>query len=183
MLIGLVVLLSGGLIVLVVFLWMKNQEKKKLKITDTNGVEIKERPVDVLSDVAEQKAAFREIKKAAIIDYGYLPEVAAAIAGQAAHETGRYKSDLAVKYNNLFGMKSGGGGGGIQSGEKSGFATYDSMEDSLKDLDLWLTAKGFNKSEPMQPENYLQWIKSKRYFEDTLQNYKTSVLSLINELN
>ena len=60
---------------------------------------------------------------------------------------------------------------------------YNSYEDSLKDLDAWLTAKGFPKGEEMQAENYLQWIKSKKYFEDTLQNYKTSVLSLINELS
>lgn len=178
-LIGLAIAFTGLVIALIVFLVKRNQQKKKLEITTPQG-QIDESKGEW--DTTEQKQTFNEIYQAAK-QYGYSDNVSLAIAGQSAHETGRWKSDLAQKYFNIFGMKSGGGGQSIQNGEAKGFATYNSFEDSLRDLDAWLTAKGFNKTEDLQVENYLQWIKSKKYFEDTLQNYKTSVLSLINEFS
>lgn len=178
-LIGLAIAFAGLLIALIVFLVKRNREKKKLEVSTPSG-QITEREAN--STIEEQKETFREIYQAAKA-LGYNDQVSLAIAGQSAHETGRWKSDLATKYFNIFGMKSGGGGQNIQSGEVKGFATYTDYENSLRDLDAWLMAKGFNKGEDLGIENYLQWIKSKKYFEDTLQNYKTSVLSLINELS
>lgn len=178
-LIGLGILFTGGLIVLIVFLVIRSREKKKLSTGSVQMGTIEERDSKPTND--DQRETFAQIFNAAK-SLGYSDEVSKAIAGQSAHETGRWSSELATKYYNIFGMKSGGGGKGIQTGEAKGFATYDSYEDSLRDLDAWLTAKGFNKSEDMQPENYIQWIKSKKYFEDTFQNYRNSVLSLIKEL-
>jgi flagellum-specific peptidoglycan hydrolase FlgJ len=182
-LIGLVILFIGFLIVLITFLVKRYQEKRKLQITPepiNPRIIIQETDENTIED---QRTTFAEIVKSLVKDYGYNLKVAKAIAGQSAHETGRWKSDLAQKYFNIFGMKSGGGGQNIQTGTAKGFAVYKDYEDSLRDLDAWLVAKGFNKSEDLDAENYLQWIKSKKYFEDTLQNYKTSVLSLINELS
>lgn len=175
--IGLGIASIGFLIVGIVFLIMhRKNEQKQIPSPPTPITPQRHKP-----SIEEQKQIFAEIFQKAL-DLGYNTDVSKAIAGQSAHETGRWSSELAQDYQNIFGMKSGGAGKGIQSGEKSGFAVYRTWDDSLNDVDQWMRAKNYPFDQNLNSEQHLQWLKSKQYFTDSLSNYRNSVLSLINEL-
>lgn len=177
--IGLVVLFLGLVTLGVVFLIYRSRAKKSGQQSNSNPVvERKEKPSN-----SEQKETFAQISEYAM-ECGAPQSLADTLAAVSAHETGRWNSQLAKEHYNLFGMKTGGSGQGIQSGEASGYAVYDSWEDSIRDVVEWFKAKGYPMDDDtMSTENILQWMKSKRYFEDTLANYRKAVLSLKNELN
>jgi hypothetical protein len=177
-LIGLAIAFAGLVLVLIVFLINRIKEKNKLAPIVPKG-QIDE--VGSVPDEAEQKVIFNEIYNAALKE-GFNEQAALAIAGQSAHETGRWSSELALKYWNVFGMKDGGGGANIQNGAVKGFATYPAWESSLMDYAEWCRKKSYPFAENLNTEQHLQWLKSKGYFTDSLANYKKSVLSLINEL-
>jgi hypothetical protein len=177
-LIGLVIAFVGLAIVGIVFLVRHIKEQKKLAPpTDSNGNETTSLGLDEVT----QKQMFADIYNESL-KYGFGSDAALAIAGQSAHESGRWTSKLATVDQNVFGMKDGGAGKGIQKGSDQGFATYNTPADSLQDLVEWMKAKGYPFSDDLTIEQHLQWLKSKQYFTDTLANYKKSVLSLINEL-
>jgi len=180
-LIGLVIAFVGLVVVLIVFLVRKYRERKNQTESHEPYLRIDEETSSNI-DKAKQKIIFAQIKESAM-QQGFPEQAALAIAGQSAHETGRWKSDLAQMYSNIFGMKDGGAGKGIQSGSASGYATYQAWEQSLIDYTEWCKAKGYPFEEDLNVEQHLQWLKSKKYFEDSLLNYKTSVLSLIKELS
>ncbi len=180
--IGLAIAFLGLVIVGIVFLIRRAKENKTSEPEEkTPAGQIEEKSTSQLS-IDEQKETFSEIANAAH-KLGFAENASLAVAGTSAHETGRWKSELAQKYWNIFGMKSGGAGLGIESGNVKGFATYQNWEQSLQDYYEWAKAKGYPFDQDLTPEQHLQWFKSKRYFTDTLENYRKSVLSLINELN
>ena len=179
--IGLAIAAIGLVIVLVVFLIRRAKEKKKLQpITKQTeqGETIDEssRPT-----IEQQKQMFRDIMQNAM-QFGFGKEAAKAIAAQSAHETGRWSSELFARFNNLFGMKSGGAGANIQTGENSGFATYDDFNGSLLDYCEWCKKNNYPFNDDLNIEQHCQWLKTKKYYEDSFVNYKRSVLSLANEL-
>ncbi|PJN88914.1 glycoside hydrolase family 73 protein [Bacillus sp. mrc49] len=78
-------------------------------------------------------------------EYGILPSITIA---QAILESGWGKSDLSVKYNNIFGIKSynwNGESANIRTNEflneeiQADFRVYDTISDSLKDHSVFLT--------------------------------------------
>jgi len=177
-LVGLAIAFVGLLVLLIVFLVRKYRERKKT-VSNPQQTDINEW---IHPDKQTQKAVFDEIKQAAL-SLGFGDNAALAIAGQSCHETGRWTSELATKYFNIFGMKNGGGGQNIQTGEASGYAVYPNWDSSLSDYKAWCDAKGYPYNENLTVEQHLQWLKSKKYYEDTLENYRKSVLSLIKELS
>lgn len=182
-LLGLALAFLGLVVVLIVFLVRKYREKKANQNLSgqPNDFVIDEASTSDI-DKATQKKIFSQIAESARA-LGFGNEASLAIAGQSCHETGRWKSDLAQMYSNIFGMKDGGAGQGIQGGSANGFATYEAWEQSLQDYFEWCKAKGYPFEENLTVEQHLQWLKSKKYFEDSLLNYKTSILSLIKELS
>jgi hypothetical protein len=177
-LISLAVLLIGALIAWIAFrVFRKKEQSQDL----TEKITPNPNELDTNIDLEEQKNVYNWIKETAKL-YGFSPEACKAIAGVSAHETGRFNSPLAIEHNNIFGMKSGGAGKGIQSGEINGFAEYRNTGDSLSDHLQWLEAKSYPKDQDLTVEQHLQWMKTKKYFEDSLANYKKSVLGLINEM-
>lgn len=178
---GLALALLGLVVVGIVFLVRRYREKKGQNPSGNDNDFVIDEESSSNIDKAKQKVIFSQIAESAR-SLGFGDDAALAIAGQSAHETGRWKSDLAQMYWNIFGMKDGGAGQNIQSGSARGFATYQNWEQSLQDYYEWCKAKGYPFEENLTVEQHLQWLKSKKYFEDSLANYKTSVLSLINEL-
>ena len=176
--IGLGVLFLGLVTLGIVFLIYRNKSKKKPPNSNEDYViERKEKPAPDL-----QKQTFAQIFNY-IVDLGFTPDFAKTLAAVSAHETGRWSSELANEHNNIFGMKSGGSGKGLQIGEASGYAVYPNWETSIEDTCEWFKAKGYPVEDlEMNSENILQWMKTKKYFEDTLANYKKAVLSLKKEL-
>jgi len=117
-----------------------------------------------------------------LIQIGIPREMALIIIAQALHESGNYKSSLAVKYNNLFGMKQP-----LQRDTKSigatpnGYASFNSIEDSVDDLLLWLNAR--EMPEPMvNVKDYAAFIKSKGYYEDSFTNYNAAMQKHYNSI-
>lgn len=176
--IGLGVLFLGLVTLGVVFLIYRNKAKKGTSQNNDDLVtERKTKPNNEL-----QKQTFAQISNY-IIDLGFAPEFAKTLAAVSAHETGRWSSKLANQDNNIFGMKSGGSGQNIQVGEDEGYAVYNNWEDCIEDVCAWFKAKGYPiEDTTMNTDNILQWMKTKKYFEDSLANYKKAVLSLKNEL-
>lgn len=179
--IGLGFILIGLLTVGIVFLIQRYRERKEQTNPNPNPkVNVKERSQD--ANRAEQFETFQQIKDY-FLERGFNETFASTLAAVSCHETGRWSSNLANNYNNIFGMKANGAGTGISKESNSGFAVYESYEDSIEDAATWFLAKGYPIDEDMQPENILQWMKSKKYMEAPLADYKKSVLSLLNELN
>lgn len=109
-------------------------------------------------------------------------ELALYIIAQSLHESGNYTSPLAVKYNNLFGMKQPQRRETLSKGPTpNGYASYDNYLDSVGDLLLWL--KEFNSPEAFDgPLQYVSFLKSKGYFEDTLTAYNAAVVKHYNSI-
>lgn len=110
------------------------------------------------------------------------PELQEYITAQAMHETGIFTSPLFLKYNNAFGMKQPTQRQTTSQGiTETGYASYDSVEDSIKDLALYFEAKNY-------PENfetvadYVKTLKDKGYFEATLKSYTNAVTKHLNNV-
>lgn len=113
------------------------------------------------------------------------------IVGQSAHETGNWKSGVYKRLNNGFGMLhpkrrptlSTGGGSAQPTSEGGGkYATYRNLEDSAKDLVLWLKYNRVPWTKINNADQYVAWIKSKGYFGATESEYLKGIKYWINKL-
>jgi len=112
----------------------------------------------------------------------YPEEMQEFITAQAMHETGIFESDLFKKYNNAFGMKQPTQRKTTSAGiSPTGYATYKTVADSIKDLDLYFQAKQYPQTFD-NAESYVDFLKSKGYFEAPLNSYKKAVLRHLNAL-
>jgi len=102
---------------------------------------------------------------------GLEPGFARLLAAQAIHETGNFKSRLFLQQNNAFGMKIPGLRNTLNVAPLGdGFATFLSLEDSVKDMLLYLD----HFKIPMGIEDpflYAQILKDKNYYEDSVETY------------
>jgi len=112
------------------------------------------------------KQIFRILKR-----QGVEPAFAKLLVAQAIHETGNFNSRLFLQENNAFGMK-------IPSIRKTlniapagpGFSTFLTLEDSVKDMLLYLD----HFKIPMSIEDpflYAKILKDKNYYEDDVETY------------
>jgi len=116
-------------------------------------------------------------------DKGYNLTTAQLLTAQAMHESGQFSSELYHENNNMFGMRQPQQRQTTSQGEVGGYASYATPEDSVKDMFLWLDAKGdFDESVIIDPSTYCSWLKSKSYFEDSLINYKSGVTRNLKQL-
>ena len=98
-------------------------------------------------------------------------KVAALVFAQAVHETGYFRSDIFINNRNLFGMKLARVRPTTAIGERSGHAVYNSIDDSIRDFELWLIYNKFDFSRDWSPEDYATWLKQKGYYQDDYANY------------
>lgn len=130
--------------------------------------EIVIRPINyeqVLTDVFEQE--------------GLSPVMINFLIAQARHESGDFTSKLFITSNNTFAMKhptirqtTSLGPYGKAEGVTN-FAHYDSVEDSAKDMVLYLRARNFPSFKTVY--GYVRYLKKKGYFEDGYKNYVRGV--------
>lgn len=138
-----------------------------------------------------------EVTRIATAIRGQVPDKAIQwIIGQSAHETGfkgkPWNSPVYLNLNNGFGMihprkrptLSTGPGSRTQPGIEGGnpYATYNNLEDSAKDLVLWLNYNKINWATINTADQYVAWIKKKGYFGATEKSYLQGVLSWIKQL-
>lgn len=106
---------------------------------------------------------------------GLLPYIHA----QAFHESGGFKSRLAVEQKNLFGMKVPRvrkfAGFKVEGSE---FAGYRNFRESVEDFMLWLESVSFPKTVSGSAQ-YVAELKKRNYFEDTISNYLKGVNSAL----
>jgi flagellum-specific peptidoglycan hydrolase FlgJ len=104
------------------------------------------------------------------------------IEAQAIHETGNYSSPLSIRQNNLFGMnvpKYRPFAGFPVAG--SVYAGYDSKEDSINDLLLWMDYTKFPEKVSDSLE-YVTELRKRGYFTDSIQNYLRGVNSGLDQV-
>jgi flagellum-specific peptidoglycan hydrolase FlgJ len=113
------------------------------------------------------------IKRASLIPY---------IEAQARHETGNYSSRLAQDQFNLFGMKKPFIRPFVGSKNSSNeYMTYESYDQSVKDLLLWMDNTGFPVSVRGSSE-YVAELKKRGYFTDNYFTYLNGINSALESL-
>lgn len=154
--------------------WQNDDRTLLQKIADEFRAPLFRDPTD--SDVP-QEAIYIAFKNA-----GY-PEAWAQLAiAQSAHETGGWTSAIYKENNNLFGMKQPTERETTATGTARGHATFRSIQDSADDFILYLNARKAFTQKFSSPDQYVAWLKSKKYFEDSEKNYLTAVKKWFDKL-
>jgi hypothetical protein len=113
-----------------------------------------------------------------LIASGINPITAQFVFCQAAHETGNFTSPLYFSNNNCFGMKPPTQYV-IAIGEKFGYADYNSIEDSVKAMAMYLQSNGLSGG-IQTVDQYVNSLYNKGYFEASLQEYLNGVTHFYN---
>jgi len=108
---------------------------------------------------------FNEISKA-----GY-PNLEKFLIAQSKFETANYTSNIFRENNNLFGMKLPKSRSTTATGENRGHATFKNTRDSVIDMTKWLNMYRSQAQRITTLSEYVTFLKSKRYFEDSITNY------------
>lgn len=116
----------------------------------------------------------KEFKSLTVEQKAHLSEL---LAAQAAHETGDFTSRIFSENNNAFGMKASTRN--YEFGERYGHAIYLSLGDSVKDMLEYLSdrIKPLKEIADMSISEYAIYLKSVSYFEDSVQNYTSGLMS------
>jgi uncharacterized FlgJ-related protein len=112
-----------------------------------------------------------------LIELGFHFRQAQFITAQSAHETANFTSAIFLKNNNLFGMKQAGQR--LSLGEKNGYASYRTIEDSVKDFQTYYRLNNYLKVYS-DIESYSQTLKNKKYFEANLLEYQKGMRHFFN---
>jgi len=99
------------------------------------------------------------------------------VTAVAMHETNIFKSAIFRSNNNAFGMKMPQVRQTTAVMEQNGYAMYNSVLASIEDFELWFN---FHKKPVVlfkSESELVNFMKSKGYFEDTLENYLTAVIA------
>lgn len=104
------------------------------------------------------------------------------IVAQAMHETGIFKSPLYLEKNNAFGMTFPNIRETTAAAQdENGFAVYDSVEDSIKDLQLYYDH--FNYPGTFDSvADYVKYAREKGYFTAPLKTYTNAVNKYIQQV-
>jgi hypothetical protein len=111
---------------------------------------------------------------------GYSDTLANLLIAQAKHETGNFKSNAFIKFNNAFGYKRYAGskwqiGSGNISTEGNAYAAYDQLSDSVNEVLDWLKRRQNEGklviSQLTTPEAYALALKNSGYFGASVNEY------------
>lgn len=105
---------------------------------------------------------------------GFKEGTAKFITAQAAHETGNFTSKIFKQNNNLFGMKLPKKRKTTATGEKYGHATYESIQDSVKDYSLYYKNMGYMAIYPTI-DTFIKALVKRNYFEALETEYKNGL--------
>jgi len=98
----------------------------------------------------------------------------------AAHETGRFKSNLFVNHNNAYGMRPNQKRTKWYTGAtSSNYAIYANPLMSIKDFVEWCEI--YTNGVPTEPQKGAADMRAKGYYTDTLENYSKAVTFFYNE--
>lgn len=98
----------------------------------------------------------------------------------AAHETGNFKSNLLNRYNNAFGMRPAKKRAKFYDAvTDDNYAIYSSVKKSVDDFMDWFHYH--KKDIPTDVTQGVYFMKSKGYFEDSVENYLNGVKYWLNK--
>jgi len=170
----LVLSLVGLLIALVLFLRSRRKE--------TQADQIQDNPEQGTSGADTMDAVrFYNVALDTIGDRASEP-IVRIITAQAMHETGVFTSPVFMENNNAFGMRQPEKRPTVSIGENRGYAVYESVEDSIRDLILWFD---YNKI-PVEFNSvgaYTAKIREYSYYEAGYADYTASVKMHLMKLN
>lgn len=161
--------LAGLVVLYVVFQKFLNQSDE----TGTENEDPNNLPTDNKGnmDIQENYGIIRS----ELLSAGYSENMAKIVTAQAMWETANFTSEVFQNNNNYFGMRQPKQRQTTSLGDVGGYASYNTPDDSIKDLIMWFDAKGDTQKDYDTPEIYVNYIKSKNYFSDTLSHYKAGV--------
>jgi len=173
--------LPGWLILAILFaivLMIYNFLKKKTTLNNsTNNNNLSTSPM--LLNLSKEKEIFDLLKLNGLND-----NLSKWATSQAAHETKAFTSNIFLSNNNAFGMKYAGQVTAL--GEKSGYAYYYNVENSVKDFVQWYSRHRNNiLSLPLVIFNlsdYVKFMKNQKYFEAPESEYLAGCLYYYNLL-
>jgi hypothetical protein len=110
-----------------------------------------------------------------LMSNGYTENMSQIVTAQSMWETANFTSEVFNANNNMFGMRQPKSRETTSRGELGNYASYDNTLESVKDLELWFKAKGDTANDYANSDLYVQYLKSKNYFSDTLVHYRTGV--------
>jgi len=174
-------LAAGLLLAFVIFLFLRKKKQQEQEVDPNEEPEI---PIDggyseSLRDVIIDKfLTIKSVLSSRGIDSINLAMI---LTAQAMHETGLFTSKIFRENKNLFGMRQPRTRETTSKGELNTYASYESYQDSVLDLLMWLS---YNSIEPaeMSVKDYVSAIKGKSYFEDKLTTYYSAVNKHFNNL-
>jgi uncharacterized FlgJ-related protein len=120
-----------------------------------------------------QKA--QQFKELLVSDYGFPETFAEIVVSQSAHETAGWSSAVYRSNKNGFGMRFPRIRKTTAIGEKGGYANYESVADSFKDIVLYLEYSRVPKAVQDSVSSYTQFLKMRKYYEDEFSNYADGV--------
>jgi|WetSurMetagenome_2_1015567.scaffolds.fasta_scaffold289973_3 uncharacterized FlgJ-related protein len=119
----------------------------------------------------------------AAIAFGFERECANLVVAQARHETGNYTSKVYIQNKNCFGMRPAHKRTTtrIQTEKETDYAVYETIENSVHDLAYWFSYNGLPK-DYRTVEDYAEAIRSKGYFEASLNEYENGMNAALKKL-
>lgn len=179
--ITLVLFVVGLLAALGIFLWLRNRKRKSQEAQATQqDQEQTQGPMETQPDALLN---FYNGTRQIIQDtYGTDDSARAALlTAQAAFETDNFTSAVLVNNNNAFGMRQPQVRDTTSLGDKGGYASYATIDDSIKDRLLW---DDYNKVsyEGATVTTFVQNLNKLSYFEDSFLNYKNGVNAWMKKL-
>lgn len=178
----LVLFVVGSLVALGIFLWLRNRKKKQQEAqaadqaaTDQTATEVEAQPDALLNfykgvqTIMSESGGTFDVNRAALL------------TSQAAFETDGFTSNVLVNNNNAFGMRQPKVRDTTSLGDKNGYASYASIDDSIRDRLLW---DDYNKVsyEGATVTTFVQSLNKLSYFEDSFLNYKNGVNTWMKKL-
>jgi uncharacterized FlgJ-related protein len=109
-----------------------------------------------------------------LYDSGFSTRMVKIILAQASLESGGFKSKLSRTHNNVFGMRHPSKrpttslGGLARAEGRNGYASYASIEDSVRDYILYYR---FINAPDTTTKEYVTFLKQKRYYESDEKLY------------
>ena len=117
---------------------------------------------------------------------GYSPSMAKWWAAISAHETGGWTSRAFREGNNLFGMTLPSGQttavGLMATPNPEKLAQFKSVDDSIKDLVLFLAVRWKYPKNFDSLQSMLDYMKARIYFTDSMANYSRGVNYWLNKI-
>lgn len=170
-----------GVLLLIFRLWISRMKAKAEEATIIEDEPIMDDEPEAVEDEQSREQTIRNHYKIirANLPEAYSNEFVKMLTAIAMHETGVFKSNIYRENNNLFGMKLPTIRETKATGENRGHATFASLDDSVKDMELYLNEFKYKKNW-QKIRDLVGEMKRNGYFTAPVTTYGNAVVSHYN---